>query len=217
MTGSTGTEAPTLRPLLGAVMAGGRSRRFGRDKTRVEVDGVPMVLRAKAALEAVCDQVVIVSSRPGPDSWGTVIEDLRPGTGPLAGIESALRLAEERGAAAVFVLAADLPHVGPDVVRAVASAVTPEAIGSESGSGGAGETRPLAAAASRVGEPDFEPLCAIYRVECVGEVGRLLDEGERAARALVEAVNGRKVDLTPEAARAVSVNVNVPADLDRRP
>lgn len=213
----TTPDALTVRPLIGAVLAGGSSRRFGRDKTSVEVDGVPMVLRAKAALEAVCDEVVIVSSRPGSGSWGTVIPDLRPGFGPLAGIESALHHAVERGAAAVFVLAADLPHVGPDVIRAVASAVTPGATGSEPGSGGAGKTRPLAAAASRVGEPDFEPLCAIYRVECADEVGRLLDEGERAARALVEAVDGRKVDLTPEAARAVSVNVNVPADLDRRP
>jgi molybdopterin-guanine dinucleotide biosynthesis protein A len=216
MTGLAGTEAPTLRPLLGAVLAGGRSRRFGRDKTSVEVDGVPMVLRARAALEAVCDDVVIVSSRPGSESWGEVIPDLRPDSGPLAGIESALHHAVERGASAVFVLAADLPHVGPDVVRAVVAAAQPVASGSGSGLTGERGPPPLAAAASRAGEPDFEPLCAVYRVDCADTVSRLLDEGERAARALVEFVDGRKVVLTPEAAQAVSVNVNVPADLERR-
>ena len=76
---------------------------------------------------------------------------------------------------------------------------------------------PLAAAASRGGEPDFEPLCAAYDIQCAQMATRLLDGGEQAARALVEAVNGRKVALTPEEARTVSVNVNVPADLDRIP
>ena len=43
----------------------------------------------------------------------------------------------------------------------------------------------------------------------------LLNEGERAARSLLEAVGGKKVLLDPGLAEAVSVNVNVPADLER--
>lgn len=197
-----------MRPLIGAVLAGGESRRFGKDKTKVEVDGIPMVVRAKTALEAVCEDVVIVSSRPGFDAWGPVIPDLRPGIGPLAGIESALHHAAGLGAAAVFVLAADLPYVDPGVIRTITSAANGVA---------AGSVPTLAVAAGRRGEPDFEPLCALYRVECADRVSRLLDEGERAARALVESVGGMKLVLTPGAARAVSVNVNVPADLERRP
>ncbi len=197
----------SLRPLLGAVLAGGQSRRFGRDKIAVEVEGVPMVLRAVRALEALCDDVVLVSSRDVPDSWGTVIPDDRPGLGPLAGIEAALRHGAERNAAAVFILAADLPHVGPEIVAAVTAGLTPAS----------DSAPPLAAAASRHGQPDFEPLCAAYDIQCAEVVTRLLDGGERAARALVEAVDGRKIVLTPEEARAVSANVNVPADLDRIP
>tara|TARA_B100001741_G_scaffold26352_1_gene19105 strand:- start:480 stop:635 length:156 start_codon:yes stop_codon:yes gene_type:complete len=43
----------------------------------------------------------------------------------------------------------------------------------------------------------------------------LLDKGERAARSLFEAVDGKKVVLDSGSARAVSVNVNLPADLGR--
>ena len=201
----TGQQIPlSLRPMIGAVLAGGESRRFGRDKATTEIEGVPMVLRASRALAAVCDEVVIVSSRSVSESWGTVLRDLRPGFGPLAGIESALHHAFNNQAAAVFVLATDLPSVGPEVIEAVAlGAVESDA------------NRVLAAAASRRGDPDFEPLCSVYRTECVDIVTGLLDKGERAARSLFEAVDGKKVVLNSGSARAVSVNVNLPADLDR--
>lgn len=218
--------------MLGAVLAGGRSRRFGRDKIAVEVEGVPMALRAVRALAPSCAEVVIVTSRPTPAEWGTVIPDLRPGLGPLAGIESALGYAAERGYPAVFVLAADLPRVGPEVVaevaRAMAGGPAPAPLDRSpvqlagipaplAGSPAplAGSPAPLAVAAARCGDPDFEPLCAVYRTECLEVVSSLLDRGARAARTLVESVGGRKVELDDEAAAAVSVNVNVPDDLDR--
>ena len=128
---------------------------------------------------------------------GTVIPDRRPGLGPLAGIEAALRYGAERNAAAVFILAADLPHVGPEIVAAVTAGLIPESASAP----------PLAAAAIRRGEPDFEPLCAAYDIRCAQMATQLLDGGERAARALMEAVDGRKVALTPEEARTVSANV----------
>ena len=192
--------------MLGAVLAGGESRRFGRDKTLVEVDGVPMAVRAAETLDLVCDEVVVVSSRAVPDFGGRVVPDLRPGQGPLAGIESALRHGVERGVASVFVLAADLPRVGSDIVEAVVEGAIAT---------GPGEEEVMAAAAHRVGNPDFEPLCAVYRIGCLETVTSLLDEGEQAARALVETVEGRRVVLDPAAAWAVSLNVNFPEDLDR--
>lgn len=206
MRGAAGSVPSSIRPVLGAVLAGGESRRFGRDKTRVAVDGVPMAVRAAETLARVCDEVVVVSSRPVPDFGGRVVPDLRPGQGPLAGIESALRHGMDRGAASVFVLASDLPLVDSDIVEVVIEGAT--------GTGPDGE-EVMAAAAHRVGNPDFEPLCAVYRISCLDTVTHLLDNGEQAARALVEAVEGRRVVLNAAAAWAVSLNVNLPEDLDR--
>lgn len=182
--------------LLGAVLAGGESRRFGSDKTAARVGGVRMLQRAVDALADACDEVVVVSSRDAtPEGPWRVVPDLRPGRGPLAGIETALVEAEGKGLGGVFVLAADLPLVDPDVVRAVVE----------------GATRGEAIAPERPGVPDFEPLCAIYRPACLPAVRDLLDEGRAAARELFERVDGRRVAIP--GGRRMLLNVNTPADL----
>ena len=182
--------------LLGAVLAGGESRRLGRDKAIEPLGSDTLVDRAIEALKAECAEVVVVSSRPVPDtaSW-TVVPDLRVGAGPLAGIEAALDHARRSGCDATFVLACDLPLVDGSVVAEVLAAL-----------GGA----PCAAVA-REGRPDFEPLCAVYRTECLDPVRALLDRGERAAWTLLEEMGGRRV-----AAPAVRLlNVNTEEDLAR--
>lgn len=184
-------------PILGAVLAGGRSSRFGRDKGLARLAGERLVDRAADTLRKVCDAVVVVSSRPEHEVEGALrIPDLRHDLGPLAGIESAMRHAEAVGAAAVFVLACDLPTVDASVVRSVVDGI------------GAAP----AAAPRRDGPPGFEPLCAVYRTSCVDVASRLLDEGVRGAHALFEQVGGRTVEM--EGAPAL-LNVNTPSDLER--
>lgn len=198
--------------LLGAVLAGGEGRRYGGDKTAAEVGGLPMLARAVKALRGTCDAVAVVSSREDtlPGSW-PVIPDLRPGRGPLAGIEGALSAlarqaprphateAEHAEARhdAVVVLAADMPLVGPnEVAHLVDSYQT-------------GDPRTLAVAAARRGDPPYQPLCALYALPCLPVAERLLDEGRSAARDLFAAVDGVIVEMAGD---AVSVNVNTPRD-----
>lgn len=182
--------------VLGAVLAGGASRRFGRDKSAVEFDGVSMIERGWRSVSEVCAEAVVVSSRPdtptGP--WRT-IPDRRNGAGPLAGIETALRHACERDLDAVLVLACDLPLVGADALAVLLDE-------SEAGS--------RCVTAERAGEPGFEPLCAIYPVGALTEVEKLLDGGERAAWTLFDRLGGRRVSLPGS-----GVNVNTPADAER--
>ncbi len=74
------------QPVLGAILAGGRSLRMGEDKLLLEIGGVPSVLRIAAALSVVANDVVVVG-RAG--SWFGLpgIPDLgSPHRGPLAGI-----------------------------------------------------------------------------------------------------------------------------------
>jgi len=182
--------------VLGAVLAGGESRRLGRDKAAERIAGERMVDRAVSALRTRCAEVVVVSSRrETPDGEWTLVPDLRSGCGPLAGIEAALERAVSSGAYAAFVLACDLPLVDEEVVAAVLD-------GLHQGS---------AAAAAREGDPDFEPLCAVYGAACLPVVTGLLDDGERAAGALFRAVRGRRVPVGDRAA----VNVNDEDELRR--
>lgn len=182
--------------VLGAVLAGGESRRLGRDKAAERIAGERMVDRAVSALRARCGEVVVVSSRAEtPRGDWALVRDLRPGSGPLAGIEAALDRAASSGASAVLVLACDLPLVDEAVIGLVLDAL--------------GDGR--AAAAARAGDPDFEPLCAVYTSDCLPVVAGLLDAGERAAGALFRAVDGRRVHVGDRAA----VNVNDEDDLRR--
>lgn len=182
------------RRLLGAVLAGGASRRLGRDKSMERVGGARMIDRAVEALRPSCSEVVVVSSRTGTPTGGwRVVPDRRPSAGPLAGIEAALLEAEAQDAEAVFVLACDLPLASAGVVGAVLGALADAP----------------AAAAARPGDPPFEPLCAVYRSRCRRTTTDLLDAGGRSARALFEAVGGTTVDVPGD----LLLNVNTEAEL----
>jgi molybdopterin-guanine dinucleotide biosynthesis protein A len=201
--------------VLGAVLAGGASRRLGRDKAAVTVGGVSMIERAVGTLAAVCDEVVVVSARADTPVGGwRIVPDLRKSVGPLGGLETSLAWADERGAPAVFVLACDLPLVDEGVVRAVLEGCRRHLPPTSA----SGSTAGRACAASRDGRPDFEPLCALYSTPCLGVATRLLDEGAREARALFQAVDGLRVDVPSGAARtehSALLNVNTEHDLER--
>jgi molybdopterin-guanine dinucleotide biosynthesis protein A len=178
--------------LLGAVLAGGESRRFGRDKAATLLAGLSLVERAATTLSRVFDDVVIVSSRePVTTAWPQV-PDRHPGLGPLAGVEAALLAARERGCDGAFVLACDMPLVDEATVRAVVAAL--------------GDAM-VAAPSSREGG-DIEPLCAVYRLDCLPEVVRALERRALAAHALFASVGGRRVTLP----RELFLNVNTPED-----
>ena len=177
--------------LLGAVLAGGASVRFGRDKAVEPIAGVRLVDRAADAFAEVCEDVVVVTSRPIETERAT-IPDLRPGRGPLAGIEAALAHASDRGFDAALVLACDLP-----LIRSTSLAALVSALGSEE-----------AVAAFRDGPPGYEPLCAVYRVTCLGAARALLDEGEGAAQRLLEDVAGATIALPEDEL----LNVNTTED-----
>ena len=64
MTGATGPGI--LRSAV--LLAGGRSSRMGRPKALLDLGGEPMIARVARALEASCDELVVVAAaadRPG--------------------------------------------------------------------------------------------------------------------------------------------------------
>lgn len=157
----------------GAVLAGGASRRMGRDKRVIEIDGIPMLRRAVEAVREVADEVLVVTAprRPMPADLaaGTpVVEDLRPDAGPLAGIEAALTAARHD---LVLVLACDHPAASPAVLAALLGAL---------------EATPSADVVA-LGTPSGpQPLVAAYRRGALPTISRLLDEGERRPTCLGE-------------------------------
>lgn len=97
--------------LLGAVLAGGESRRFGSDKALAALAGRPLIEHAIAAL-SVQVEAVIVCGR----AWGDGVPD-RPvaGLGPLGGINAAIHAAAARGYDAVLTCGCDVPTLPDDL------------------------------------------------------------------------------------------------------
>ena len=85
----------TATKTLGAVLAGGKARRFGSDKAEALLHGRALIEHALDALRPHCDALVIVGRRSPLAPW---VEDWpRPDAGPLGGIGGALGHALRHG------------------------------------------------------------------------------------------------------------------------
>ncbi len=80
------------RDVLGALLAGGGSRRFGAAKALAPFLGAPMARWPLQILSGLCREVVIVThlSQVARRLGCRAIEDRVPDAGPLAGLHSAL-------------------------------------------------------------------------------------------------------------------------------
>ena len=101
----------------GYLLAGGESRRFGKDKALVEAGGKPMLARMIELLQGVAKEVKIVATRGKYESFGLeIVEDLWPGEGPLGGIITALEHEAGRAAQSEWnlILSCDMPFLTND-------------------------------------------------------------------------------------------------------
>jgi molybdopterin-guanine dinucleotide biosynthesis protein A len=99
------------------ILAGGESRRMGRDKAWVELDGRPLLELAVEKIRRLGIDELFISGRVGVDYSALkcpVLFDLEPGFGPLGGIERALHAASSP---LVLVLAVDLPRLTTTFLR----------------------------------------------------------------------------------------------------
>jgi molybdopterin-guanine dinucleotide biosynthesis protein A len=106
--------------ILGAVLAGGKSSRFGSDKALAELDGHTLIARAVDALSGWCEYVVVVGRELAPAP--TLPDWPRPGMGPLAGIAAALHLARDDGYQAVLTCGVDSAVLPPNLPHLLAPA-----------------------------------------------------------------------------------------------
>jgi molybdopterin-guanine dinucleotide biosynthesis protein A len=93
-----------------AILAGGRARRFaGRDKSRLVVEGLPIIIRQLQVLQLVASQIFVVGP---PERFADldvpVYTDRIPGAGALGGIDTALEVADRDN---ILAVACDLPFL----------------------------------------------------------------------------------------------------------
>lgn len=104
-----------MTALVGILLAGGLSRRYGSPKAFAEIEGELFYQRAYNALAGVCDQVIIISRPELIERFSPEVEvitdlDWIAGQGPLAGILSGMTACPAKK---YLVLPCDMPFIGP--------------------------------------------------------------------------------------------------------
>lgn len=182
-----------------AVQAGGASRRMGRDKARLLLDGRPLITHVLERAAPLGAEVLVTT--PGPQAFGflggvRLVPDERPGAGALAGLLTALRAARHERC---LVLACDLPFVSVPLLEHLLR-VAPEA-----------------EVVIPRWQGKLEPLHAVYRRTCLAPIEQALAEGRTRMIAFHPAAH--VVVVEEEAVAALDphglsfFNVNTPDDL----
>lgn len=96
-------DPPTV---TGIVLAGGESRRMGRDKAQLQWRGRPLLDHMRMLLlDAGCDQCLVSGTRPGFDH----VPDRRACLGPLGGLESVIVTCPQLHDHLLVVVPVDMP------------------------------------------------------------------------------------------------------------
>ena len=162
----------------GVVLAGGQSRRMGRDKALIEVEGRTLLDRAMDKLEPLVDELLVVGDPEKHGHLGPfVIGDDTPGQGPLGGLATALRYASHDK---VLLLGVDLPGVNARLLQRLKQELG---------------TRTDAVVPRHDGL--IEPLVAAYHRRCGPLFTQCLTEGVRKMSDALGLVRTSYLELTP--------------------
>lgn len=153
--------------ILGAVLAGGRSTRFGSDKALAELDGHSLLALAVDTLSGWCEHVVVTGRETAPAP--TLPDWPHADMGPLGGLAAAMRFAQDEGYSEILSCGVDAGRLPDDL---------PERLG---------------AAPAYLAE---QPVIGLWPVSATATLEALLHSEERhSMKRLAELVGARAVTL----------------------
>ena len=186
--------------MVGVVLVGGMSRRYGRNKALEFFQGERLIDRQVRTVGSLFSEVLVIPNEPELYLHldVTIVRDVIPRQGPLGGIYTGLLFAQGKS---VFVTACDMPFVQPAVVRRMVQLATdydvivPEKI------------------------EGLEPLHAIYSSRCLPHIEKMLADGSLQVINFFPEVKVYRISseeigqLDPQGLSFF--NINTPDDMDR--
>ena len=188
--------------MTGVLVAGGQSRRMGRDKRFLELGGQSLLQRALSVLQSLFPEVLVALAEPLPQLKGNgyrIVTDLIPDCATLGGLYTGLASASHPR---VFAVGCDMPFLNPMVVRRLAK------LGAQ-----ADVVMPKLATG-------LQPMHAVYSKASLPHLERMAKARQLRVQGLTE-VSGLTVRLVSEKdfldvdPQLLSFfNINTPADLE---
>lgn len=183
-----------------AILAGGASRRMGRDKGLVKLRGRPLIEHVYAAARELGAEVFIATNRPQDYRFLglRMVSDREPRRGSLEGLRTALDAARTER---VLVLACDMPLVRPALLKHMTS-----------------HTTTADALVPRFQER-LQPFLAVYAQSCLEAVEAAIETGELEMKGFLGKLSLEELseaEVLKHDPRGISFhNVNTEEDLAR--
>jgi len=186
--------------LTGAILAGGKSLRYGRNKALEVIRGKSLIEHAVASLCRLCDPVLMVANDLTLylHLRAVLVQDAIPEQGPLGGIYTALLFSPHPW---ILAKATDMPLLVEDLATMMLTLRE-----------GHDVVLPIL-------NDRYEPLLALYSRRCLAPVAAALEKGERKIVSFFPKV---RVKVLPEADwRTVDPeglsfsNINTPQNLEQ--
>ena len=188
--------------ITGVLLAGGKSRRMGTDKSRILLDGQTLFDRSFLALERIFSQnlVVVATDDQVFEARGSkIVTDLIPNCATAGGLYTGLSYADQD---LVFVVACDMPFLDERVIRHMALKA---------------EGFDLTVAKLLQG---IQPLHGFYRKTCLPVLEEMIRKKDLKLQHLLEAPVLKTHVLTEEEFKGIEssllsfMNLNTPGDLE---
>ena len=204
-------------PVTGVILAGGKSRRMGRNKALLPLGDSPLIVHVIRCMRLVTDELLLITNNPAEYAHlGLPMHSDRvPDTGALGGIYTGLTHASYD---AVLCVACDSPFLQPKLLTHLVSvlgaydAVMPYTY---SRNKNIGVTNP----SYSTDQITLQTLCAVYAKRCLPIIELMLQESDLRVHALQERAN--ILTLAPEIWKAYDseghsfFNVNTPEDFEK--
>ena len=163
------TSEPLRIPgVTGVILAGGKSRRMGSDKSLLPIEGARFIDHVYQRMSNLFNEVIIVTN--SPDLYSELpcrtVPDIYYAQGALAGIHSGLVHAKTEK---IFVVGCDMPFISAPVVQKICSHGGGDLVIPHSSHG-------------------HEPLHALYSKSCLPAMEEVLDSGRKQIRLFFDQV-----------------------------
>ena len=145
--------------MTGIILAGGKNKRIGQNKSFLKVGNRTIIERVVSTLSKIFNEIIIISNTPEPyRSFGLKIySDMIPGKNSLGGIYTGLSVSSSQHN---FFVACDMPFLNENLIKYMAESINDSDIVIPKTKKG------------------YEPLHAIYSKSCIPFIKKQIDQNQ---------------------------------------
>lgn len=175
--------------MTGIILAGGKSKRFGRDKAFVYINDKPFIEVSVAKLSKVFDEILIVVNNRNKKDFEylgiNIVTDIIPEKGPMGGIHTGLINSKSEYN---FITACDMPFLNEETIKDIIC-----------------DVRGYDTVVPRTGNR-LHPLYAVYSKKCIPVLEENIKNNKLKLIDVLNELKTKYIDIKKEEKSFINVN-----------